>query len=88
MKPLLNPHLNLNKIKLYCILRNIHNVDDVPFRCLNCANFCNVNRREQQQQWFTCDVEFKHFEIGYKEKSKKDEDILHFLGCGLWKLRN
>lgn len=78
--------LNLNKIKLYCILNNVKSWLEVP-SCHNCKfkESCResytYSPNTDKHIDFSYDNKFKKFSLG-KRLLIKDE------GCGEWKRKN
>lgn len=80
--------LNLNKIKLYCLLNNVQDTWGVP-ACFNCFYW----KRETFKGIPTCklstalkfcyDKHFKKFELEHKENEDWQKDY----GCGKWKIK-
>lgn len=68
--------LNLNKIKLYCILHNVKENTDVP-NCHNCT-FGGGNFEGTKGFYFSSDGKFREFKLG-----KVNPWV--FCGCNDWK---
>lgn len=56
--------LNLNKIRLYCLLHNVKSVFDVPC-CFNCR-FDHYKCRDKNGVKFSYDKDFREFQLGLK----------------------
>jgi hypothetical protein len=83
--------LNLDKIKLYCILNNIQDWHSVP-RCSNCKYFsdCEFNQvafhcKFTQQDAYTDNIILPHtFQQDDVENIGHLPDVFIFDGCDKW----
>ena len=84
--------LNLNKIKLYCILHGVKRFVEVP-ACFNCRYFKSPGKGWPDESTEFCyDKKFKNFQLGHTKNCKiavkrLNEGGFYYEdnGCGEWK---
>lgn len=68
----------LRKIKLYCILNNVENWDNVPYHCYNCV-WSDCQRHKVKRFNFRSDNKFRNFDI------EQANGWHSYAGCYKWK---
>lgn len=70
----------LDKIKLYCILHNAQDRDEVPYHCSNCKYLSyNCTKRNPIYFTFSSNNTYKNFRDGISLES-----FYTFSGCDKW----